>query len=503
MSRIGFVTDVEGNLEYWNRWVGANSEIVRRRADGRLELAAEAMLVYGGDAVDKGPGDIRLCRELVGLKERYPERVVLVAGNRDLNKLRLTAELSAEDLARPAEAVPRPHWDGSAVSYAAFLDGAASSRATKCRWLLEHTLGCVGAFEFRRQELEALGAREPSDEAVAESFLREIEPGGSLRAYLERAVVAARIGDTLFVHGSCDRLSAGFVPPLETRFDVGRDGDPAHPPSRPAYADVSVDDWIDGLNDLLRRGLEEHRRRPGWDDAACARRGGEALMALQNRCALWGRSVVSNCWADGGNVHSAAARRRRDAAWTPPVSPTAFEASSGYASDPFDADVAAWLKAHGVRRVVSGHKPVGDSPALLSPKYHGVELVCADTSYADTAAPDNRGRALTSLTIHRDPASGSSRLTARGALRDGRAFSVAMPPLSGLPSRDLPEEPSSPTRTGGSSFDTRLGTRDPDGWWFKARLHPLSGDDSLRADGTVYLQSRGEGRRVEYRDLVL
>jgi hypothetical protein len=72
--------------------------------------------VFGGDAVDKGPGDIRLCRQLVSLKRRHPERVFLLVGNRDLNKLRYAAELSAEDMARPASEIPRPHWDPKAPS---------------------------------------------------------------------------------------------------------------------------------------------------------------------------------------------------------------------------------------------------------------------------------------------------------------------------------------------------------------------------------------------------
>lgn len=55
---------------------------------------------YGGDCFDRGPGDIRVARLLVGLKRRYPERVFLIMGNRDLNKLRFASELHASDLAR-------------------------------------------------------------------------------------------------------------------------------------------------------------------------------------------------------------------------------------------------------------------------------------------------------------------------------------------------------------------------------------------------------------------
>ena len=59
---VGFVTDVEGNLSYFERCV-ALSPVIQYDADGELELTHQgAHFVFGGDAVDKGNGDIRLCR---------------------------------------------------------------------------------------------------------------------------------------------------------------------------------------------------------------------------------------------------------------------------------------------------------------------------------------------------------------------------------------------------------------------------------------------------------
>ena len=43
--------------------------------------------------MDRGPEARRLLRALVDVAERQPERVVLLAGNRDINKLRLPREL--------------------------------------------------------------------------------------------------------------------------------------------------------------------------------------------------------------------------------------------------------------------------------------------------------------------------------------------------------------------------------------------------------------------------
>ncbi len=64
----------------------------------RLSLRDNAHLVYGGDTVDKSPGDIRLVWALVSLKKRYPDRGPLLVGNRDLNKIRLPSELSEADM---------------------------------------------------------------------------------------------------------------------------------------------------------------------------------------------------------------------------------------------------------------------------------------------------------------------------------------------------------------------------------------------------------------------
>ena len=74
---VAFVTDVEGNLDFFERFVSL-SPVLSYDGNGALELAPHAHFVFGGDAVDKGPGDIRLCRQLVKLKQRYPGTVSII-----------------------------------------------------------------------------------------------------------------------------------------------------------------------------------------------------------------------------------------------------------------------------------------------------------------------------------------------------------------------------------------------------------------------------------------
>ncbi len=92
--RVGFVTDAEGSLPFWEAQVARSTVLALDAASGRLELRDKgAHFVYGGDCFDKGAGDARLARALVDLKRRHPDRVFLLLGNRDVNKMRLRAEL--------------------------------------------------------------------------------------------------------------------------------------------------------------------------------------------------------------------------------------------------------------------------------------------------------------------------------------------------------------------------------------------------------------------------
>jgi hypothetical protein len=199
----------------------------------RLILRPNTQFVYGGDTVDKGPGDIRLVRALVSLKKRYPDRVHLLVGNRDLNKLRLLSELSESDMKRDLDCILKPFWDRNAKSLKEYLleklqlkskgatdeDGSAKildSKAERLRYMLVHTMGCPETFEFRREEIQILTkifdeyppsyethdftpigdlSKDSSyinvaDEDVVKSFLYELSKEGSLYQYLKLSQVS-------------------------------------------------------------------------------------------------------------------------------------------------------------------------------------------------------------------------------------------------------------------------------------------------------------------------
>merc|ERR1711963_680163 len=74
---IEFLTDVEGNWEYFVQYVFM-SKVLYWEGDeaglwgpGNVCLRDTGIFVFGGDAVDKGTGDIRFVKILLSLKERY------------------------------------------------------------------------------------------------------------------------------------------------------------------------------------------------------------------------------------------------------------------------------------------------------------------------------------------------------------------------------------------------------------------------------------------------
>lgn len=447
--RIAHITDVEGNLPYLLSCVSL-SPILSLSPDNELSFVDPAdpslHFVFGGDATDRRPHDLEVLALLTSFKRRHPARVHLVLGNRDLSKLRYAAELHPKELARPPGEIPPPHWDPAAPSLKEYLEaeGREDGRVSRLRYMLKHTLGCPFTFENRRQELG--GA---SDEEVAASLAADVAPGGPLLALISLGCVAARLGDTLFVHGAIDGGSCGFVPGPNTRFEL-----PSSPP--PGRYEPDVDSWVAAMNSYLAAGLADYLARPLFDERRSTR-GGEALLALQNRDAMWGRSVVSGCYADGGCIASEAAGERRAKLPEGGADPSKFR---GVCADAEDARLREFLAASGVARLVVGHKPSADAPAVLA---GALEVVSADTSYSDPGAEDGRGKAACSVLVD------GGVLRVSGVLSTGEEHGYVL---------------------GGEGGDERVGRRAEEGggWWVQTKL----GGSPER-----YRLVRGGGRKWE------
>lgn len=298
--------------------------------DGRPQVKPGAVFVHGGDVPDRFAGGQRAVAELVRLASATPERVVLVAGNRDLNKLRLPAELSERGLANPPPAKP-DDW----ISWLSKHPPAPqdSMRAARLRWIFSRTMGSPDAFELRRSDRKAAG-EDVADEAVAQSFLDELAPAGIFRQLVQRSCLLARRGNSLFAHAGLTDENIGHVPGEAER---ARD----------------VDEWIARLDTWYRAELAQWERDAyGW--SGTGPRPGETLIRYAE--------------PDPGkpaNPKSVVYCRNVDA--------------QGKIALPGQRAIA-WMLASGVRRLVIGHTPSGDLPVILRTPDDAFEVVVADTS---------------------------------------------------------------------------------------------------------------------------
>ena len=62
-QRVAYCTDVQGNLDYWERFIDLSEVLHRDKSTGEISMVEGAHFVYGGDSVDKGSGDLAFLKE--------------------------------------------------------------------------------------------------------------------------------------------------------------------------------------------------------------------------------------------------------------------------------------------------------------------------------------------------------------------------------------------------------------------------------------------------------
>lgn len=238
MATVAWFSDTEGLWPKLLHFLHGNPCVTL--CDGQLQVAPGCVLVFGGDSVDRGPAGLRLLRALVDVKRRQPEQVVLLAGNRDINKLRFLNEIAPEPGQRRLH---RRLPDD--------LKGA--DRAAVAKWTLAETMSAKIAFGCRQQELADLGM--PADDAAtADSLVADVQPGGPLLQYLQGAQLMWRHGDVLYVHGAVTDTNRGLTPGFAGR-------------------DLDFDQWQARLNAYFAASVAA---AAAGDTAGC-----EALLAYQ------------------------------------------------------------------------------------------------------------------------------------------------------------------------------------------------------------------------------
>src|SRR5262249_3750003 len=148
--------------------------------------------------------------------------VVLIAGNRDINKLRLLRELNGAPPVKLLEEIARgesPPWN---------------TRPELLRLIFTRTMGAHEAYEHRRTELIEEGASSSlSGVDVVDSWLEDVTSNGTITRYLSETVLAHREDGTLFLHGGVTLENLGVVPKW----------------TGPRI--MPIDSWIRALNDFI------------------------------------------------------------------------------------------------------------------------------------------------------------------------------------------------------------------------------------------------------------
>jgi len=356
-EKVLYVTDIEGDIDWFEGIVDVSEVFVRSK--GELWLVPGSCFVFGGDVVDRFPGDLRTLDMLIALHARHPNQVFFIMGNRDINKLRLASELGDVCLGVPADECTNADFECNADCKEE-AKTTTQSLAARVKWLFKYTLGGRRTFDNRKKELGMEGVKSSNhseikeDEDVARNFLAEVlPPNGRLFKYMKLAKLVHRIHDTVFVHASLQLPSLRNMPTLKMKYNKT-----VTPGIRASGSIPRFDAWARDLNEFAEAAVREYERQPQWREPL-GHFGGEALVCYQSDSCMGGKekSVVVAEWPEvqaDGSLH-------------------------------VGDGVATFLRAAGVRRVCTGHKPAAVVP-LITHSFENIELVMADSSYAGDSA---------------------------------------------------------------------------------------------------------------------
>jgi len=391
-SDVQVFGDIEGSLDKILSAINMPGSIVAYSKDvaGRYRLDfvdanQEHRVVVIGDAIDKGPDNIKILMMFTDFKKRYPERVFLILGNRDINKLRFNWELADGALDLRSDNPHKnsfdrfrvgdweakfKHWlavgknkiDGGVVRYYHGQDPAhiENDKILKLKFLLQETMGCPDTFDLFKKELSSNGAR-INDKKVADFMIAMPKPGGVLADYLKHAQLAYLDKNTgsIYVHGGISQDSLFKVPAAKSG---GRD----------LVKDKTVQDWIQELNKWGRKGIYQ-----GIEGKAGHHQRALSLIKNQEpevqtvdvngeKVTTWGNSDIPVI----SNFISVVQGRP----WGP-----------DYNLAPVDEQVRCALLRDGISTLVFGHSPIGEIPVIVKSRAGADEefrSVATDTSLA-------------------------------------------------------------------------------------------------------------------------
>jgi len=366
-ANIGIIADVEGDWRKIQSFA-ENSDVLKIHSDNPThfdaELKADSKLVFLGDSIDKGPNNLKVLSFLLYLKNKYPDRVILIQGNRDANKLRFNWELAPAALALNQDesklSLDRfrlSSWEGAFTKFistealaqvdgvhTAYEHGASTTNdgILKMKWMLKDTMGCPTTFQDLKSEM----APAP-DSTVFGTFRGMVSPHGLLSNYLRQSQLAHLDEETstLFVHGGVSLENFGIVP--ESR--IGR-GD--------AYKITDVRTWIAALNHWSQERIAQ--------GLAGDFEGALPLIQYQEPQVVL-NDAGKQTWGPPNGISIAQGRPWSETFHLDPYHPAGL--STG---------LIAHLKASGITKIFFGHSPVGQVPVMM--RADDFIVVACDTS---------------------------------------------------------------------------------------------------------------------------
>ncbi|MCT4641342.1 MAG: metallophosphoesterase [Bacteriovoracaceae bacterium] len=220
-----YLTDIEGRFEKLQTFI--NKGFIEYTSDGIDFTHKKTKLIFGGDLTDRGNHSIRLRKLLLNLKQKHPDKVHLILGNRDLNKLKIIPMIKELDL--------------SNIKYKQWLQGYIATKKThltadelhdlnlkkfddmetKMTYSLQE-LNCHVALQAHKEELEnTLGKKITMLEASENYFEMLDNKNSDFWKYLRNSQIShiEKSGNhkILFIHGGLTKENLGYIPDLKKK----------------------------------------------------------------------------------------------------------------------------------------------------------------------------------------------------------------------------------------------------------------------------------------------
>jgi len=417
---VTYITDIEGDKAYLDRYVhrsrvlafreknsstgGSNSSSSGNTYDDDdlpydqyIDFTdPRALLVFGGDIWDKGGHDLYTIRQLNDLKRRYPDRVVFILGNRDVNKLRILQEIGLQE---PPPPHPGLTWFKGTGRVGDPLSNLPSqSSVERLKWILGQTMGSPDAFSHRKQELEwektirrrsdddpiARTMTPVTDQDVVESYRQSCHPNGELGQFLSDAKFICRLGPLVFVHGSLPLIEEEVTKKYQRGLSVWDDLTALMPwipkgETAQQHGVTTIDEWMIALNNFCHEKVEDWKadiirieKNDGIDDSV------EPIWAhlagyqdSYTDLVQYGMGMLPNRRKNPTVVYSTL---------TPGGMPHSFYPDSTEAYPIVQATKEFFDRAS-VQVLLAGHKPQGDIPSAIRVD-ESQWVILADTSYS-------------------------------------------------------------------------------------------------------------------------